>query len=133
MFWPMQNAMCRQDNRVISIVDDDESVRRSLRNLLISLGLRVRTYESAEAFLLSGHRDDTGCLILDLRMSGMSGLDLLKAQVAGRRVPTIVLTGHGNGDAHRRCLLAGAIEFLQKPVNAEVLREAIAKAMGESQ
>jgi FixJ family two-component response regulator len=125
--------MSRRDNRVISIVDDDGSMRRSVGNLLSSWGFRVRTYDSAEAFLLSVDWKETACLILDLRMSGMSGLDLLKAQGKGQRVPTIVLTGHGSDNARRRCLQAGACAFLQKPVNADVLLEAVNAAMADSQ
>jgi FixJ family two-component response regulator len=121
--------MGMSDKQVIAIVDDDESVRRSVRNLFLSLGFRVETYASAEAFLLSARRDQIGCLILDLRMSGMSGLELLKAQAAGRRVPTVVLTGHANEEARKRCLQAGAIAFLHKPFNADALLDAVKTSM----
>jgi len=80
--------MGKHDRRLVSIVDDDASLRRSLRNLLMSVGLRVETFESAEAFLDSVHRENTGCMVLDLRMPGMSGLDLLRHLAArGTRIP----------------------------------------------
>ena len=104
-------------NRVIAIVDDDDSVRRSIRNLLVSLEfIASRPSPSAEAFLLSSSPVDTGCLILDLRMPGMGGLGLLKVQATARRqVPVIVLTAHGSDEARTECLRFGAIAFLQNP------------------
>jgi FixJ family two-component response regulator len=108
--------MAAHDGRVVCIVDDDASLRRSLRNLLTSVGLRVETYPSAEAFLESLHRDDVGCLVLDLRMAGMNGLDLLRHLAAtGSRIPVIILTAHGDDEARRRSLQAGAVAFLEKP------------------
>ena len=88
--------MARRDGRVIGIVDDDSSLRRSLRNLLMSVGFRVETFESAEAFLQSGDRDEIGCVVLDVRMAGMNGLDLLRHLAAsGSRIPVIILTATG--------------------------------------
>ena len=116
---------------MISIVDDDESVRRSVRNLLSSLGFRVETFASAELFLQSVHLENTGCLILDLRMPGMSGLDLLShLAVAQRRIPAIVLTANATDEARRRSLQAGAIAFLPKPAKGEVLVAAVQAAIG---
>ena len=84
------------DGRVV-IIDDDASLRRSLSNLLGSVGFDVETFVSAEAFLECAHRERAGCLVLDLRMPGMSGLDLLRHLAAtGSPVPAIVLTAHGN-------------------------------------
>jgi CheY-like chemotaxis protein len=102
------------DRRVVSIVDD-ASLRRSLRNLLASVGFRVEIFESAEAFLESVHRENTGCVVLDLRIPGMSGLDLLRHLAAtGSRIPVIILTAHGDHETRRRSLHAGAVAFLEK-------------------
>jgi FixJ family two-component response regulator len=126
-------AMGTNDKPVIAIVDDDESLRRSVRNLLLSVGFRVETFASAEAFLLSSRRDQIECLILDLRMSGMSGLELLRAQAMGRPIPTIVLTGHASEEARKRCLQAGALAFLPKPVAADVLLAAVKAGIAAGQ
>ena len=118
------------DVRLVSIVDDDGSVRRSVRNLLTSVGFRVETFVSAEAFFDSIHRDNTGCLVLDLRMPGMSGLDLLAHLAAtGSRIPTVIVTAHGDDEARRRALQAGAIAFLGKPFNGDALLDAVRSAM----
>ena len=122
--------MARQGSGVVSIVDDDESLRRSLRNLLRSVGFRVATFESAEAFLESANRESAGCLVLDLRMPGMSGLDLLKHLAStGWRNPTIVLTAHGGDAARRRAMRAGAVAFFEKPFQSAALVEAVRNAM----
>ena len=92
--------MAERGTRVVCVVDDDESLRRSVRNLLSSVGFRVETFASAEEFLESAHRTDTGCLVLDLRMAGMNGLDLLRHLAAtGSRIPVIILTAHGDEEA----------------------------------
>jgi FixJ family two-component response regulator len=117
-------------NGDVVIIDDDASLRRSLSNLLGSVGFHVETFMSAEAFLQSPHRERTGCLVLDLRMPGMSGLDLLKHLAAtGSLVPTIVLTAHGNDEARRECLEAGAFAFLEKPFRSETLLDAVRRAL----
>jgi len=116
--------------RLVSIVDDDESLRRSVRNLLTSVGFRVETFASAEAFLQSGHRSNTGCVVLDLRMTGMSGLDLLMHLAATRtRIPVVILTAHGDDEARRRTLQAGAVAFLGKPFHGEALLGAVRRAL----
>ena len=120
-----------RDTRVISVVDDDESLRRSVGNFLRSVGFRVETFASAEDFLRSARRERTGCLVLDVRMTGMSGLDLLRHLAAGNvRVPAVVLTAHGDEDIRQRCLRAGAVAFLDKPFHAEALLDAVQRAMG---
>jgi FixJ family two-component response regulator len=119
-----------RDHRMVSVVDHDESVRLSIRNRLVALGFHVRLFESAEAFLLSGRRNETGCLIVGLRTSGTSGLDLLNTEVAGRRVPTVVLAGDG---MHGRRWSAKTRTVLQKPVHAGVLLEAITKVIADDQ
>ena len=118
--------------RLVSIVDDDESLRRSVRNLLTSVGFRVETFVSAEAFLESAHRPNTGCLVVDLRMPGMSGLDLLThLAAAGAPTPAIILTAHGDDEVRRRTLEAGAIAFLGKPFRADALLDAVRSALDQ--
>jgi len=125
--------MDKPDGRVVCIVDDDASLRRSLRNLLTSLGFRVATFESAEAFLASADRDSIGCLVLDVRMPGMSGVDLLKHLAAsGSRVPAIILTAHGDDETRRRSLEAGATAFLEKPVRTPALLDAVRRALSST-
>jgi FixJ family two-component response regulator len=123
--------MSQQNGRMVSIVDDDASLRRSFRNLLTSAGLRVETFESAEVFLESGSRDKTGCLVLDLRMPGMGGLGLVRHLAeSGSRIPVIILTAHGDEDTRQRSLQAGAIAFLEKPVVGAALLDAVRSALG---
>src|SRR2546425_7108876 len=114
--------MGKPNGRAVCIVDDDASLRRSVRNLLTSVGFRVETFESAEAFLQSAERSRTGCVVLDLRMPGMSGLDLLGHLAAtGSRIPVIILTAHSDDEARRRTLQAGAVAHLGKPFHGEAL------------
>jgi two-component system response regulator FixJ len=116
--------------RIVSVVDDDESLRRSLRNLLGSVGFRVETFASAEAFLTSVHRAQTGCLVLDLSMPGMNGLDLLgRLSTMDTRIPAVVLTAHSDDEARRRALQAGAVAFLGKPFNSKDLLDAVRIAL----
>src|SRR5690242_16620683 len=118
--------MAERDRRVVSVVDDDESLRRSVGNLLRSAGFGVETFASADEFLRSAQRDNTSCLVLDLRMTGMNGLDLLRRLAAGEpRIPVVILTAHGNEETRRRSLAAGAIAFLDKPFHAHALLEAV--------
>ena len=123
--------MAERRTQVVCVVDDDESLRRSVRNLLSSVGFRVETFASAEEFLESTHRGNTGCLVLDLRMAGMNGLDLLRHLGAmGSRIPVIILTAHGDEEARRRSLEAGAVAFLGKPFRGDALLDAVKTAMG---
>ena len=123
--------MTEQNGRMVSIVDDDASLRRSLRNLLMSAGLPAETFESAEVFLESGSLDNTGCLVLDLRMPGMGGLGLLKRLAdSGARIPVIILTAHADDDMRQRMLQMGATAFLEKPVRGPALLQAIRSALG---
>src|SRR5262249_5749001 len=122
--------MSEQSGRVVSIIDDDASMRRSLGNLLMSAGFRVETFESAEVFLDSGAPPNTGCLVLDVRMPGMGGLGLLRhLGASGSRIPVIILTAHGDEDTRERSLQAGAVAFLKKPVQANVLVDAVRSAL----
>jgi len=123
--------MAERRTQVVCVVDDDESLRRSVRNLLSSVGFRVETFASAEEFLESTHRANAGCLVLDLRMTGMNGLDLLGHLAAmGSRIPVIILTAHGDEEARRRSLEAGAIAFLGKPFRSDALLDAVRAALG---
>ena len=116
---------------MVCVVDDDESLRRSVRNLLSSVGFRVETFASAEEFLESTHRANTGCLVLDLRMAGMNGLDLLRHLAStGSRIPVIILTAHGDEEARRQSLEAGAVAFLGKPFRSDALLDAVKTALG---
>ena len=123
--------MADSDGKVVCVVDDDASLRRSLGNLLASVGFRVETFESAEAFLGSTHRENTGCVVLDLRMAGMSGFDLLRHLAdTGSRIPVIVLTAHGDDETRQRSLQAGAVAFFKKPFQSAPLLDAVRSALG---
>jgi FixJ family two-component response regulator len=122
--------MGEEERRVVSIVDDDASLRRSLGNLLRSVGFRVEAFPSAEAFLASVHRQHTGCMVLDVRMPGMSGPDLLRHLAStGARIPVIMLTGHAHEDTRQRALQAGATAFFKKPFDSAALVEAVRTAL----
>ena len=121
-----RQRMGTHDTPVIAVVDDDGSLRRSLKNFLRSVGFRVETFASAEEFLTSAQRETTGCLVLDLRMIGMSGLDLLRHLAAANvRVPAVILTAHGDEQIRQRCLGAGAVAFLDKPFRGDALLDAV--------
>jgi len=122
--------MGESDRPVVSVVDDDESLRRSLRNLLRSMGFGVETFASAEEFLRSAQRENTGCLVLDLRMTGMSGLDLLRhLAVRDSPIRVVILTAHGDEETRRRSLQAGAVAFLDKPFHSDALLDAVRAAL----
>ena len=117
-------------NAVIHVVDDDDSLRGALQRLLTAAGYRVRAYASAGDFLLQPPADAPGCLLLDLRMPGPSGLDLQEALVRhGVALPVIFLTGHGDLGTGVRAMKAGAVDFLTKPVERDTLLAAIARAL----
>lgn len=106
---------------MISIVDDDESIRESTKALVRSLGYSARTFSSAEEFLDS-NPDDTNCLILDIQMKGLSGVELLDRLIAqGRRTPVIFVTAFPDERVRNHVLDAGAVGFLRKPVSDEKL------------
>lgn len=114
----------------VFVVDDDPAICESLAGLLESRGLRVRTYPSAETFLAAYDPRQPGCIVLDVRMRGMSGLEL-QATLArdGDGPPVIILTGHGDIPMAVRAAKAGAVDFLEKPVNDEVLLQRIHLAL----
>ena len=109
-------------DRVVSIVDDDECIRESIDALLRSAGMQVASFASAEDFLGSDRVHSTECLVLDLRMPAMDGLQLLQRLVDdGHKFPIVILTAHGDGEACRRALHAGAVAFLTKPFDSRDL------------
>jgi len=116
---------------LVSIVDDDESVRESLRGLIRSIGLRVETFASAQAFSTSEQLGKTDCLILDVRMPGKSGLELQRELAANQRdIPIIFITAHGSDEGVRaRALRDGAVAFLSKPFSEDALLEAVNAAL----
>lgn len=119
--------------QLISIVDDDDALRNSLDDLIRSIGFRTQGFPSADAFLSSNQACDTACLILDVRMPGMNGLDLQRKMVAANwRIPIIFITSHADDDARARALEAGAVAFLYKPFREEELLNAIDAALKHS-
>jgi FixJ family two-component response regulator len=123
----MSNPTAR---RIVAVIDDDESVRTALKELLRSVGLPAQAFASAEDFLKSGQQRDTGCLIADIRMPGMSGLELqAKLNADHIRVPTIFITAHGDEKMRMQALRAGAVEFLAKPFDDDALLERVRAAL----
>jgi FixJ family two-component response regulator len=117
--------------RVICVVDDDDSVRDAVRGLLRSLGYRAEAFASAEDLLGWTRLDEASCLILDVRMPRMSGLDLqARLAASGRDTPIIFISAHDDDDARRRALAAGAVAFLRKPFPEQALVDAVSAAMG---
>ena len=119
-----------QDNRIVHIVDDDEAVRQSLAFLLSSAGLAVRLYGSAAAFLAGLSSVQGGCLITDVRMPGMTGIELLhqlRAKACG--LPAIVITGHGDVALAVEAMKAGAVDFIEKPFDEEAILTAVKAAL----
>jgi FixJ family two-component response regulator len=118
---------------LVSIVDDDVSVRRSTRRLLLSAGLQAEAFASAEEFLQSARAAETGCLLLDVSMPGMDGLELQhRLAETGWLIPIVFLSARASEDQERRALGAGAVQFLRKPVGKEALLSAIRDALNHS-
>lgn len=130
---PDQRLKTLQTNAIISVVDDDESVRKSLNRLLKSIGFKTKVFPSALDFLSHGPLHAYGCAIVDVRMPGMSGLDLQKQLLsADIKVPVIFITAHDDAVARQQAMESGAIGFLQKPFTDLSLREAILIALEKS-
>jgi FixJ family two-component response regulator len=116
--------------RVVAIVDDDDLMRSALQGLLKAVGLPARVFASAEEFLQSGQQHEAACLIADIRMSGMSGLEMQAQLNADNcRIPTIFITAHGDARMRMQALRAGAVEFLAKPFDNHVLLESVRAAL----
>jgi FixJ family two-component response regulator len=115
---------------VVFVVDDDSSVRDSLRRLITSVGFSVEVFPSAQAFLRARRADAPGCLVLDVRLPGLSGLDLQRELAdTDAALPIIFLTGHGDIPMSVRAMKAGAVEFLTKPFREQDLLDAIRSAI----
>jgi FixJ family two-component response regulator len=115
---------------LVAIVDDDDLMRSALQGMLKSVGLSSQAFASAEEFLTSGQQHETGCLIADIRMPGMSGLELqAKLNAEHCRIPTIFITAHGDAKMRMQALRAGAVEFLAKPFDDEALLGSVRAAL----
>lgn len=122
--------MITPNGRMVAVIDDDESVRTALKELLRSVGLPAQAFASAEDFLKSGQQQHVGCLIVDIHMPGMSGLELqAKLNTDHCRIPTIFITAHGDEKMRMQALRAGAVEFITKPFDDEALLETVRTAL----
>ena len=120
----------KETEATVFVIDDDALIRDGIRSLLQSIGLRAVTYGSAQEFLTAKRPDAPGCLVLDVRMPGLSGLDLQRQLAeAGVHVPIIFITGHGDIPMTVRAMKEGAAEFLTKPVRGQDLLDAVQKAL----
>ena len=119
--------------KTVYVVDDNAAVRRFLSGLIQSVGLRVETYATAQEFLDAYEAGSPGCLLLDIRMPGMSGLEL-QAELERREIdlPVIILTGHGDVKVAVHAMKAGAVDFIEKPFNNELLLNGLQKAIADS-
>ena len=118
------------NSRFVAIVDDDEAMLEALKGLLKEAGFPARAFASAEEFLRSGEQQYTGCLIADIRMPGMSGLDLqARLKADNIDIPIIFITAHGDEHLRMQALRSGAVEFLAKPFDDEVLLESVRAAL----
>jgi FixJ family two-component response regulator len=120
----------QKGKRFVAIVDDDESIRAALQGFMKEAGLPAQAFASAEEFLGNGELQQVGCLVVDIRMPGMSGLELQARLNAERhRIPTVFITAHGDASMRMQALRAGAVEFLAKPFDEEVLLDCVRAAM----
>jgi FixJ family two-component response regulator len=120
----------RVRKNLISLVDDDESIRRTTTLLIESFGFHATAFESAESFLKSGQLHETSCLIIDIQMPGMNGLQLQShLAAAGYKIPIIFITAHDNKESRQQALQAGAVAFLGKPFSDEFLLQTIRAAL----
>jgi len=114
----------------IAIVDDDENVRSSIQNFFLAAGLKVNTFSSAESFLASPAKEATNCLVTDLHMPGLNGLELQrKLRIAGYAMAVIVMTGFPSEEARREAADLGAAAFMEKPVDPDELLEQVEMAL----
>jgi FixJ family two-component response regulator len=119
-------AITAHENAVVYIVDDDQSIRDALKDLLESVGLQVQSFGSTQEFLRSKRVDAPGCLVLDIRMPGMSGLDFQREMANWNlRIPVVFITAHGDIPMSVQAMKAGAVEFLTKPFRDQDLLDAI--------
>jgi len=119
-----------ENAKMVAVVDDDESWRAALQRLLRSEGFPVQAFASAEDFLKSGQQHETGCLITDIRMPGMSGLELqAKLNADHRAIPTIFISAHGDEKMRLQAMRGGAVKFLAKPFDDAILLESVRTAL----
>jgi len=117
--------------KIVAVVEDDAPYRLALQRLLKSAGFSVQLFESAEEFLNSGQQHETGCLIADIRMPGMSGLDLQARLTADHYpIPIIFITAHGDEQMRLQAMRGGAVKFLGKPFDCAILLESVREALG---
>jgi FixJ family two-component response regulator len=115
--------------KMVAVVEDDDSYRVAVQRLLKSAGFSVQSFATAEDFLRSGRQLETGCLITDIRMPGMSGLDLQARLNADHcLIPTIFITAHGDEDMRLQAMRGGAVKFMVKPFDGEILLESVRAA-----
>jgi len=120
----------KEADSVVFVVDDDSSVREAIKSLIKSVGLRVETFETAQQFLGSKRPEAPGCVVLDVRLPGLSGLDLQRQLAANEiKLPIIFITGYGDIPMSVSAMKAGALEFLTKPFRDQDLLDAIQKAL----
>jgi FixJ family two-component response regulator len=123
-------VISKSSSQLVAIVDDDRSVQSALKDLMESAGLSARCFGSAEEFLDSDQRNPTACLVADIRMPGMSGLELqAKLKAEGSHIPMIFITAHDDPKMKMQAMKAGAVEFLSKPFDDEVLLEKVRAAL----
>jgi FixJ family two-component response regulator len=116
--------------KLIAIVDDDDLMRSALQGMMKAVGWTAQAFASAEEFLKSGQQTQTACLIADIRMPGMSGLELqAKLNAEHCRIPTIFITAHGDAKMRMQALRAGAVEFMAKPFDDDILLESVRAAL----
>lgn len=127
-------ATARVTPPVVYVVDDDQAMREALSSLIRSAGMRVEVFDSAKAFLTTARHDAPSCLVLDVRMPEMSGLDLQRhITESGKHIPVIFISGHGDIPMTVRAIKAGAVEFLPKPFSDQNLLDALAAAFAMDQ
>jgi FixJ family two-component response regulator len=119
-----------KQEKIVVVIEDDESYRVAVQRLLRSAGLSVESFGSAELFLNSGQQQETGCLIADIKLPGMSGLELQsKLNSDHCPIPTIFITAHGDEKMRLQAMRGGAVEFLSKPFDSETLLDAVRVAL----
>ena len=122
--------LSKSNRQIVAIVDDDRSVQSALKDLMESTGLSAWGFGSAEEFLESDQRNQTACLVADIRLPGMSGLELqAKLKAEGSRIPIILITAHGEAKRKVQAMKAGALEFLSKPFDDELLLQKVREAL----
>ena len=127
---PSPPAVPSTEEAIVFVVDDDQGVREATRSLLASMGLRVETFKTAQEFLNSRRPDGPGCLVLDVRLPGLSGLDLQRELArTGEPIPIVFITGHADVPMSVQAMKAGAVEFLTKPFRDQQLLDAIQQAV----